>query len=614
MATIPRTYLTTSKHGLSSVPLRNGQVISIWDSDEVYYDVPKNGASDGAPVRRKISGVRVISTLPEDPMTDIAYIYLGSGETLPDGTPLYEIRIWAYNGTDYEWYIVGNNRGDSNVKTEVSDGKFYIVGTDEIANGDIGPLLKNASVFIQNGIIHGDLDGTASEATHTANADTANIAIYDNATPSQAITSYLHDVSSDATVDLGATLTFTLGDGTTKAVRVSNTTYDVFTEDPSVPGLVNGINTVALSDDTGLLLTGSGWVDIDDIELPSASHATSADNDGLNQQIDTTYIASLAFDNTTRELTPTYGNDTDGAAIVIPDTTYQVFDLSNDGLVPAATDGTKYLRGDGTWQTVLTPDASNVYPGLDPTTPTVGLVPAADPSQGELTKYLRGDGVWDDSFANVFAVNTNGLVPGPASADPTLSLKADGTWTACPDTLNTVGATDNTANSLFVVGSQTQSTSAQSYTNQYVFINSGKLYQSDGASTPSAVQVVDVSSTQALTNKTYNGYTLGTACEATVSSSVALDSTLPTGNAVTTYVNGRISTVQTDMATKLSNAVVAPDYDDTSTSYAAGDYCMYDDGNGALLYKCLNPISAPAGDFDPTDWQSKTLIDVILGN
>ena len=264
-----------------------------------------------------------------------------------------------------------------------------------------------------------------------------------------------------------------------------------------------------------------------------------------------------------------------------------------------------FLRGDGTWQVVTTADYQGATSGA---AGVHGLVPAA--SSGDTDSYLRSDGTW----AGTFAQDTDGLVPGPTNLDPAYSLRADGTWDICPDTKNTAGSTNDTSTALFLVGAAAQSTYAQTYSNQYVYINGGKIYQSNGAGTPAAVQVVDVSSTQALTNKTYEGYTLGTACAATVASSVALDGTIPTGNAVTSYVNGRISSVQNDIATKLSNAVVAPDYDDTSTSYAANDYCMYDDGNGALLYKCINPISAPAGDFDPTDWQAKTLIDVILGN
>ena len=608
MATIPRSYMTTSKHGLSSVPLKNGQVISIWDSDEVWYDAPADGSRDGTPIRRKISGVRVVSTLPDNPMEGIAYIYLGSSEILPDGSPLYEIRIWAKSGNNYDWYVVGTNKDDSNVKTEISDNKFYIVGTSDISDNAVGSLLKNSNVYVLAGEIYGDLKGnadTATECNHAATADLATGAINDNYSTPQPITSYLRGVSSSSST--GTTLTFTKGDGTTFNVMVADTQYGIYTS--SDPGLVNGTNVTVVSDNTDLILSGSGWIDINNITMPSADHATSADEDGLNQTIASTYIASLSFDNSTRELTPVLGDGNNGTAVTIPDTTYTQFTLSADGLVPASGSGSLFLRGDATWQQAITPN--DIYQGATAGAAGVaGLVPAA--ASGETNKYLKSDGTWDGTIGSVFSQNTNGLVPGPASNDPSLSLKDDGTWTACPDTLNTVGATDDTINSLYVVGSPTQSSSAQSYTNQYVFINSGKLYQSNGAGTPSAVQVVDVSSTQALTNKTYEGYTLGTACAATVASSVAMDSTLPTGNAVTSYVNGRIGSVQTDIATKASNSIVAADYDDTSTSYAIGDYCMYDDGNGALLYKCTTAITAPAGAFDDTKWVSTTITGGIL--
>ena len=51
MATIPRTYLITSKEGLDNTPLVNGQFFIIWDADEAWYDAPIDGTPEGIPVR-----------------------------------------------------------------------------------------------------------------------------------------------------------------------------------------------------------------------------------------------------------------------------------------------------------------------------------------------------------------------------------------------------------------------------------------------------------------------------------------------------------------------------------------------------------------------------------
>ena len=66
------------------------------------------------------------------------------------------------------------------------------------------------------------------------------------------------------------------------------------------------------------------------------------------------------------------------------------------GLVPAPEAGaqTKYLRGDGTWQTP--PDTNTTYSNMTGATTSAagnaGLVPA--PAAGAATRYLRSDGTW----------------------------------------------------------------------------------------------------------------------------------------------------------------------------------------------------------------------------
>ena len=675
MATVPRKYITTYKGNLDNIDPKNGQIIGIYDSDEFCFDLSVSGSADPNAddvVRRKIHNIKVITSLPDSPEEDILYIYIGSEDNrryLPDGvTPLYDLRVWVNNG----WLIVGSNQDDTNVKTSVvTSSKFYLVGSSDVTtvqdtfSGDgsttefelsqvassiisatvggttasatlsedktkvvfasapasgtnnvlvifyvsnISALYKTPSVYVENGVIHADLVGTVTNATNATNAEYADYAEFDTPVPGsginpQRITTYIRGLSSDTTSgNLGSTITITKGDGTTSTIRTKDTTYSVFTS--SAAGLVDK-TTATQGNDSTLLLTGSGWMSKANITMPTA---TKADQDGLGQNIATNYIKSVSYNTSTELLTVTYGDD-NTTTVSIPDTTYGRFTIGTDGLVkgPTSDDTGKYLNGSNNWVDLP------VYPGADSANPVNGLVKAATSSQ--LSCFLKGDGSWGGTFTT----GVDGLVPGPASGiTSAYSLRADGTWAVCPDTKNTAGATNVNAtqsqSALFLTGAANQGSNPQTYSDEYVYILNHKLYQYDAeASTPAPAQVVDVSSVQALTNKTYEGYTLGTACEATVASTVNLDTTVPTGNAVATYVGNQIQGLSDDVANKLDYSVIAPLYDDTSTSYVVNDCVMYEDGTGAKLYKCTAPITAPAGDFDSTKWSVTTVVALIQG-
>ena len=131
------------------------------------------------------------------------------------------------------------------------------------------------------------------------------------------------------------------------------------------------------------------------------------------------------------------------------------------------------------------------------------------------------------------------------------------------DTKNTAGA-DNTTSKIFLVGPTAQTSSngnARTYSNVNCYASGGKLYSN-------AKEVVNLSDTQTLTNKTYNGltltaattgftisggttsktltvsgtYTLGAACAKAVDTSISAASTsanLPTSAAVASFVEGK---------------------------------------------------------------------------
>ena len=597
MATIPRTYLTTSKTGLADIPPRNGQVISVWDSDEVWYDAPANGQRDGQPIRRKISGVRVVSELPTNPMEGIAYVYVGYHGTLPESDdPIYDIRVWD----NEEWKVVGNNWEDAFVESDVlEDGTFYLTGSLSDTNTK-GSLRKSASVYVKDAELYATLRGNADTATDAVNAQNAGLAqraVNDNASTPKPITGYLNSVSSDATTNIGTHLTFVKGDGTSVIIDVQDTTYNVYTA--STDGLVPSTATTTQIDTSGLILSGDGWISTGDITIPAANSAT---NDGLNQNIANTYIKTLAYDTTTDLLTITQGNDST-TTISIPNTEYSVFSVNGDGLVPAPTaaETSMFLKGDGTWQQVI--QSSDIYQGATSVADGVaGLVPAA--LTGETGKYLRGDGTWGGSFIP----GDMGLVPAPAQdfSDNDNFLKGDGTWALPTDTQNTAGSEEDTSHKLYVVGAQTQSNSGEgvaTYSNSNVYIQSNKLFSNN-------IEVVNLSDQQALTNKTYEGYTLGSACASTLAVSVASNDNVPTNNAVISYVASAVPGI---IGTALNDVIcapaIAPLYDNTQT-YAVGDFCTSGASGDNLLYRCITAVSSPE-DFDSNKWVSMTVIEAI---
>ena len=105
------------------------------------------------------------------------------------------------------------------------------------------------------------------------------------------------------------------------------------------------------------------------------------------------------------------------------------------------------------------------------------------------------------------------------------------------DTKNTAGA-NNTSSKIFLVGATSQGTNPTTYTHDTAYVGSdGHLY-SDGK------QVVNLSGVQALTNKTYNGYTLNAACAKGVATSVSSGNTnLITSGAVYTALQNELGNI-----------------------------------------------------------------------
>lgn len=98
------------------------------------------------------------------------------------------------------------------------------------------------------------------------------------------------------------------------------------------------------------------------------------------------------------------------------------------------------------------------------------------------------------------------------------SIKMPANPNSDTDTKNTAGSTD-TSSKIYLIGATSQAANPQTYSHGEVYVGTDHHLYSN------STQVVNLSDTQALTNKTYNGYTLAAACAKGVTTSVASGNT-----------------------------------------------------------------------------------------
>ena len=218
----------------------------------------------------------------------------------------------------------------------------------------------------------------------------------------------------------------------------------------------------------------------------SIKHITSAERTNWNGKTKTTFSRSLNSGTKIGTITVD-GTATDFFCEKNTDTTYS--DMTGAtasaagaaGLVPAPAKGnqTKYLRGDGTWQTP--PDTNTTYSAA--TQSAAGLMSADDkkkldgvasganaythpstsgnkhiPAGGASGQILRwsadGTAVWgadsNTTYSNMKGATASadgaaGLVPAPTKGNQTKYLRGDGTWQTPPDTNTTYSAATQSA-------------------------------------------------------------------------------------------------------------------------------------------------------------------------
>lgn len=104
------------------------------------------------------------------------------------------------------------------------------------------------------------------------------------------------------------------------------------------------------------------------------------------------------------------------------------------------------------------------------------------PTKTDLTGIIGNFGA-----ASASAAGSTGLVPAPTAGANTKFLRGDGTWVTPTDnnTLNTAGSS-NTSNKIFLVGATSQTSSAQTYSHDTVYVGTDGCIYSNGQ------RVVDV--------------------------------------------------------------------------------------------------------------------------
>lgn len=485
---IKRKFYFTQTSELNTIPLREGNWIALSDSDCMYYDVGNPAGSGSNVERREISGrLDFVGTLPDSGDENILYILNTGAVLIGTDQPYYELYCWENEA----WQKIANNSNDVNVTSFVrTDATQYYITGSELSTTSTGSLVKRSDVYVAtdgkiraNGFTGGFADN-ATNATNATNAVSAQTAVKDaednviseyiktivpsdssrqvslikgdgtstnintyvppvmNTTQAglvptipqdttknvlyrdgwgeldvsgltadkaihdgdnQTITStYIKNISFN---NSNRTLTFTYGDNNSDTTNISDTTYS----DYSGPGNGHGLVPASASGDAERYLKVNGtWSTI-----PALSGATgSADG-----------IAGLVPTPTTSDVDHFLKGDGSWADTPYPD----VFDGTNDGLVPQPASADKFLSSDGGWEDL--PEFVGTD-GIDPG--TAGVVPA--PLAADVGKFLNSDGTWgvvpDMTGSSTVVDGTAGLVPAPLIADTDKFLKGDGTWAA----------------------------------------------------------------------------------------------------------------------------------------------------------------------------------------
>lgn len=271
---------------------------------------------------------------------------------------------------------------------------------------------------------------------------------------------------------------------------------------------------------------------------------------------------TIAADTATDTLTLTAGSNitltpdatNDKVTIAATDTTYSNATTSANGLM-SATDKIKTDSLSGIYPVIGTQTAATAswtgtinasalydgmtiayylpYAGVSSTNVTLNLTLSNGTTTGAINCYFNNTTRITTHYGAGSTILLTYWSAGSISVAGTATT--DNRWTRCDydsNTRNTAGSTNSTSK-LFLIGATSQAANPTTYSRSTAYVGTdGHLYSN-------GVQVVNLSGSQALTNKTYNGYTLAAACAKGVDTSISSTNStnLPTTAAVTAYTD-----------------------------------------------------------------------------
>ena len=196
----------------------------------------------------------------------------------------------------------------------------------------------------------------------------------------------------------------------------------------------------------------------------------------------------------------------------------------------------------------------------------------------------------------------NKHIPSGGSSGQILRWDSDGTatWGSDSDTKNTAGST-NSSSKLFLIGATSQAANPQTYSHDTVYVGTnGHLYSN-------SKQVVNLSDSQALTNKTYNGYTLAAACAKAVTDSSSA-SAIGTGASLVTErdVYYGLPTINGAHNYTSSTSIYAP------TAVGTSGYILKSGGSGAPSWVAQSSLAVGSATKATKDSDGNTINTTYL--
>ena len=277
------------------------------------------------------------------------------------------------------------------------------------------------------------------------------------------------------------------------------------------------------------------------------------------------------------------------------DTTYSNATTSNAGLM-SATDKAKLDATNIAYATCDTEAATAAkvvtVTGNDNWALSVGCIVmvkfSISNTAANVTLNVNGTGAYPIWHNNAEYESTSSAYCGYAGR--TITYSFNGThwvWVSSSYDANTQSNTNSTDTSskIYLVGATSQGTNKTTYSHNTVYVGT------DGHVYSNSKQAVNLSDSQALTNKTYNGYTLAAACAKGVDTTVTSGSAnLPTSGAVYTAIANSAYTLPTASSSTLGGVKTTstvtstsgltacpiisgvPYYKDTNNTYTLGSF------------------------------------------